>query len=41
LEKLSAVLDSFKAAVKANDRLRITALLAQAREARRAITPDS
>ena len=41
LEKLSGVLDSFKAAVRANDRPRVTALLAQAREARRTIMPDS
>jgi prephenate dehydrogenase len=40
LEKLSEVLDLFKAAVKANDLPRVTALLAQAREARRTIMPD-
>jgi len=40
LEKLSGVLDAFKAAVKANDRPRVATLLAQAREARRTIIPD-
>jgi len=41
LEKLDGVLSSFKAAVKANDLPAVAALLAQAREARRAIMPDS
>lgn len=41
LEKLDGVLSSFKAAVEAGDRCQVAALLAQAREARRAVMPDS
>lgn len=41
LDKLSGILGSFKAAVKANDLTRVAALLAQARDARQAVMSDS
>ena len=40
LEKLSGVLDAFRAAVQANDIPQVAALLAQARETRHTIMPE-
>jgi prephenate dehydrogenase len=41
LDKLAGILASFKSAVQANDLTRVAGLLAQARDARRSILPDS